>query len=342
MERSDRPTILDVASRAGVSKSLVSLVMRGAPNVSDQKRAAVLAAAEELGYRPNLVARSLVERRSRHLGVMISDFHNPFFADLVSGLEEGAHAEGYRLVMNTGRRVTAQEESAIEALIELQVDGLVLAGARVPMRVIAAVAEFLPVILVSRSSRKPNVDVIVNDDRAGSALAVDHLVQLGHRRIAHIDGGDGANAAPRRRAYEAAMRRHRLESEIINVRAAFTAEAGAEGAHELSRLRRPPTAIFACNDRAAIGALGALSQRGVRVPEDMSVVGYDGIATGSLPQIDLTTVAQPRYEMGRSAVGLILERIRGQRAEARRVVLPPQLVVRGTTAPPPRLRRRSG
>lgn len=333
-----RPTIRDVAELAGVSKSLVSLVMRQSPNVSEERRAAVMAAAAELGYRPNVVARSLVERRTRHLGVMISDFQNPFFPELVAGLEEGAHTEGYRLIMNTGRRVTTEEEGAIEALMELQVDGLILAGARVPARVIAVAAEFLPVVLVSRSSRKPNVDVIANDDRLGSSLAVDHLVKLGHRRIAHIDGGNGANAVPRRLGYERAMRDHGLGEEIQTVHAAFTAEAGAEGAHQLCRLRRPPTAIFACNDRAAIGALGALHQRGVRVPEDMSVVGYDGISLGALPQIDLTTVSQPRFEMGRSAVGIILERIRDQRTEARRVVLPPQLIIRGTTAPPARRR----
>lgn len=336
MQRSDRPTIHDVATRAGVSKSLVSLVMRRAPNVSDEKRAAVLAAARELGYRPNLVARSLVERRTHHLGVMISDFHNPFFADLVSGLEDGAHKEGYRLIMNTGRRVTKEEELAIEALMELQVDGLVLAGARAGAPVIAAAADFLPVILVSRSSRNPNVDVVVNDDVFGSRLAVDHLVDLGHRSITHIDGGSGANAVQRRRGYETAMRRHGLEHEINTMRGAFTAEAGAEAVDRLLRLERLPTAVFVCNDRAAVGALGALRQRGVRVPEDMSVIGYDGIAVGALPQIDLSTIAQPRYEMGRLAVGVILERIRGDRTEAKRVILPPELVARGTTAPPAR------
>jgi DNA-binding LacI/PurR family transcriptional regulator len=135
------------------------------------------------------------------------------------------------------------------------------------------------------------------------------------------------------------MRRHGLEAEMTSVRAAFTAEAGAEGVHELFRQRRTPTAIFACNDRAAIGALGALSQRGIRVPEDVSVIGYDGIAMGSLPQIDLTTVEQPRFEMGRTAVQVILERIRDDRREARRVIMPPHLVIRRTTAPPSRRRR---
>jgi DNA-binding LacI/PurR family transcriptional regulator len=338
MERSARPTILDVAERAGVSKSLVSLVMRGSPSVSEERRAAVLAAAEELGYRPNVVARSLVQRQSKHLGVMISDFHNPFFADLVSGLEDRANSEGYRLIMNTGRRVNSEEEEAIGSLIELQVDGLILAGARVPMRVIESAAASVPVVLVSRSSRKPNIDVVVNDDRIGSGLAVEHLVGLGHRRIAHIDGGYGANAVPRRLGYEAAMRRFGLGDHIQTVRAAFTAEAGAEGVHELCRRREPPTAIFVCNDRAAVGALGALDQRGLRVPEDVSVVGYDGISIGALPQIQLTTVLQPRVEMGRTAVEVLLERLRGERTTARRVVMPPRLIVRGTTAPPGRRR----
>jgi DNA-binding LacI/PurR family transcriptional regulator len=339
MQGLGRPTIHDVAKRAGVSKSLVSLVLQESPNVSDEKRAAVLAAAAELGYRPNVVARSLVQRESHHLGVMISDFHNPFFADVVSGLEDQAQAEGYRLIMNTGRRVTSEEEEAIESLIELQVDGLVLAGARVPIRVVERAARFLPVVLVSRSSKKPNIDVVVNDDRLGAGLAVDHLAGLGHRRIAHIDGGNGANAVPRRLGYEAAMRRLGLEDRVQVVRSAFTAEAGAEGVHELCRRQEPPTAIFACNDLAAIGALGALQQRGLRVPDDVSVVGYDDTSLASLRQIDLTTIHQPRIEMGRTAVEVLLERIRAERTRARRVVMPPQLVIRGTTAPPGRRRR---
>jgi DNA-binding LacI/PurR family transcriptional regulator len=137
------------------------------------------------------------------------------------------------------------------------------------------------------------------------------------------------------------MRRAGLEPFIESIRAAFTAQAGAEGVHELCRRREPPTAIFAANDIAAIGALGALHERGLRVPEDVSVVGYDDTSLASLPQVDLTTIHQPRFEMGRTAVEVLLERIRGERTQVRRVVMPPKLVIRSTTAPPGRDRRTS-
>jgi DNA-binding LacI/PurR family transcriptional regulator len=338
MERPGRPTIHDIARRAGVSKSLVSLVLRDSPHVSDEKRRAVLAAVDELGYRPNVVARSLVRRESNHLGVMISDFNNPFFPEVVAGLEDQAHLEGYRLIMNTGRRVVAQEEAAIESLIELQVDGLVLAGARVPMRSIQRAAESLPLVLVSRSSLSRSMDVVVTDDRAGAAAAVEHLVRLGHRRIAHIDGGSGANARTRRLGYENAMRRCGLGAHIQSIRGAFTPEGGAEGVHELFRRSRPPTAIFAANDICAIGAIGALEARGLQVPDEVSVVGYDDGFLASLPMVELTTINQPKTEMGRTAVEILLERIRGERDGPRRVVMPPRLVTRRTTAPPPRTR----
>ncbi len=319
-----RPTIEDVARQAAVSKSLVSLVMRGARHVSVARRTAVLRAAAKLGYRPNAMARGLVQRRTRILGVMLSDLHNPFFADVVEGIQDQASRAGYKVLINTGNRVAVQEAEAVETLLQLRVDGVILAGP----------------LLVGREAHAPSVDSVTNDDRAGGVLVVEHCASLGHRRIAHIDGGPGAGAAARRAGYEAAMRRLRLGKHLAVAPGSYTEEGGHRGALFLLDRRPPPTAIFVANDLAAIGALNAIEERGLKVPDDISLVGYDNTSLAALRHISLTTVHQPRVEMGQMAVITLLERVEQGRSRPRRTVLSPQLVVRGSTAPP-RLRDRS-
>ena len=328
-----RPTIIDVAERAGVSKSLVSLVMRGAPNVSEERRHRVLSAAAELGYRPNAVARSLVQRRTNLLGVLLSDLHNPFFAEVIDGIQAEAAAYGYRAILGTGDRVELSEARALETMLELRAEGLILASPVLPMRTIVAASRELPTVLVARRSRERTVDSVANDDVAGAALAVAHLASLGHERIAHIDGGEGAGSPERRRGYERAMRKHGLEAHVRVVGGNYTEDGGRRGVTELLG-KNPPTAIFAANDLSAIGTLSALAERGIAVPDDISVVGYDNTALAGVRHINLTTVDQPRPEMGRAAVTLLLERLEGGRETGRNVLMPPSLVVRGSTAAP--------
>ncbi len=330
------PTIRDVAERAGVSKSLVSLVMRGSPLVGVERREAVLRAATELDYRPNAVARSLVRKRSFVIGVVLSDLHNPFFAEVVDGIEEEARICGYQALFSTARLSPEREAEALETFLELRTDGLILAGAELPIQDIVAVATMAPLVLVTRSTRSPLVDSVTNDDRAGARLAVEHLVALGHRAIAHIDGGKGAGAAARRSSYLATMSNHGLAEEASIVRGAFTEEGGAAGVERLLARGRTPTAIFAANDLAAVGALHALGERALRVPEDVSLVGYDNSSLAALGHVDLTTIDQPRRQLGAAAVRLLLERLDRGRREARHLVVPPHLVTRGTTSSPRR------
>jgi DNA-binding LacI/PurR family transcriptional regulator len=330
----NHPTILDVARRAGVSKSLVSLVMRGSPRVSNEKRAAVLQAATELRYRPNAVARSLVRRRSSLIGVMLSDLHNPFFVEVVDGIEQEALAANYHALFNTGGRTAEGEAAAIETLLQLRTDGLILAGSVLASKQILAAATTTQVVLVARPSRWPEVDSVTNDDRAGARLAVEHLVDLGHRSIAHIDGGKGAGSSARRSGYMDAMRQYGLGGESLVVRGAYTEDGGAVGVAQLFAGRHGPSAIFAANDLAAFGALHGLEERGLRVPEDVSLVGYDNIRPGVLGRNKLTTIDQPRREMGATAIKLLLDRLDNRRVRARHVLLPPSLVVRESTAAP--------
>jgi DNA-binding LacI/PurR family transcriptional regulator len=327
-----RPTMEDVAARAGVSRALVSLVMRNSPKVSDTRRAAVLRAAEELGYQPHVMARSLASRTSTVLGVMVNDLRNAFFADVVEGLDAAAQAAGFDLILNTGGRSPAREGNALRSLLSFRPVGVILLSPVVPASAIEAASRQCPVVLVSRTSRASGVDTVNDDGEAGSALAVDHLAGLGHRRIAHLDGGGAAGAAQRRRGFQAAMRRHGLEP--IVVRSEHTDTGGEKAVRELlATYSRDdlPTGLVAGNDFNAVGAISALEEAGLRVPEDVSVVGYDNTSLAALRHLSLTTVDQPRTEMGRLAFEALIERVRGERTEPVRHLLHPSLVVRSTT-----------
>jgi len=325
-------TIIDVASRAGVSKSVVSRVIRGEASVSPTSRAAVMAAAEALGYRTNAVARSLVQRRTYNVGVMVSDLHNIFFAEVLDGLYAAAAERGYRTLITTGNRDPVAEERALEQLLELRADGIVLAGARLAPEVVGAAARSVPIALVGSDLRLRDVDVVVDDDFRGAELAVEHLAGLGHRDIALIDGGEGAGAAERRAGYRAAMDAAGLSRHARVEPGDFTEGGGYEGARRLLARSRRPTAIFASNDQSAVGALDAINEAGLAVPQDVSLIGYDNTALAALRHISLTTIHQPRHQIGEMAMKAVVRRIEHPGSPARRHVLAPKLIVRDTTA----------
>lgn len=329
-----QPTIIDVASRAGVSKSTVSLVLRGSTKVSESTRRLVLRVVKQLDYRPNAMARGLVSRRTHVIGVMLSDLHNTFFAEVLDGIDAAAGEAGYRTLLATGHRAPAREAEAIESLLELRTEALILVGPRLARAKIVAASRTVPLVLVSRGIRAGSVDTVTSDEKAGAAAAVDHLVELGHHRIAHIDGGAGASAPDRRSGYEDAMVRQGLTEFIRTVRGDYTEAGGARGVELLLASSPFPSAIFAANDLSALGALEALEREGMRVPQDVSLVGYDNTFLSKLGPIDLTTIDQPRRAMGIAAAELVLERLGGGRRGARHHVVSPSLVARGTTAAP--------
>ncbi len=329
-----KPTILDVARRAGVSKSLVSMVIRGDQGVSDARRQAVLEAISALGYRPNAMARGLVQRRTRLVGVVISNLRNPFFGDVVSGVLEEAIDLDYRVLFSTGDGVAAREGEAIESLLELRVDGLILATSRVDEATIGRVAHSVPTVVLNRQTSDGASDSVTNDHVMGAEMAVEHCVSLGHRRIAHIDGGASPAATMRRRGYQQAMDRLGLAASSIVVGGAFTESGGYRGAQALLGQHPLPTAIFAANDLCAIGALNALEEVGLKIPGDVSLIGYDNSSLAALRHVSLTSIHQPGSQMGRMAMELLAERIHEGRTEPRHHVIVPSLVTRSTTAPP--------
>ncbi|WP_329222739.1 LacI family transcriptional regulator [Streptomyces sp. NBC_01485] len=331
------PTIRDVADRAGVSKSLVSLVLRGSEQVRAEKREAVLRAVRELGYRPNAAARSLSEQRTRTVGVLLHDLRNPWYVDLLDGLNSLLHASGLHMLLADARLNRRAGQDPAGPFLDLGADGLVVVGTLPDPAALETVAARMPVVVAGAREPVPaGVDLVANDDEHGARLATEHLVGLGHRRIAHL-AGYGAAADLRRRGFEATMSaRGAAAADGAPVEAGdMTEEGGYRATVRLLARADRPTAVFAVNDMTAVGVLSAAEELGLRVPRDLSVVGYDDTSISRLRHVWLTTVDGAGREVGRRAARCLLDRLEQPGGEGRVHLAAPTLEVRGTTAPPP-------
>lgn len=331
-----RPTIRDVAREAGVSKSLVSLVFQNSDKVSQQRRAAVLRAAAELGYRPNLIARSLSASTTGLIGVLASDLTNAFFAEVVAGAQT-ALSDGQTLLLGSGREQSADaEEHIVERFLQQGVDGLLLLAPHSRHSTLRQAATSVPTVIVGLDGRVPNADIINANEDLGCRLAVAHLANLGHRHIAFLAVGGITSPLPRERGYLGAMTETGLEDAIHVVPAEGTTAGAEHATTDLLARATPPTAIFAHNDHMAVGAIAALDRAGLRVPEDVSIIGYDDIALAATPRLSLTTVHLPRPDIGTRAMQRLTERIADPIKNGSVHQVTPRLVVRGTTGPGPR------
>ena len=327
-----RATLADVAAHAGVSVPLVSIVMRDVPGASASTRERVRQAAEELGYRPDSRAQLLRRTRSRLIGVAFGVQHR-FHGDLVSGLYAAADAADYELALSAvtpGR----DERRAIASLLQDRCEALILLGPHSPTSYLADLAARMPVVVVARAVRHRDVDVVRTDDAAGLHQAVDHLVDLGHTRIAHIDGGRAPGAAERRRGYREALQRHGLAA-IQILSGGLTEDEGAAAARVLLDTVPRPTAVTVFNDRCAIGVLDVLRGAGLYLPREMSVIGFDDDRLARLSHVALTTVAQDTQQITNLAVTRAIARLDDTTITERELVIPPHLIVRNTTAAPP-------
>ncbi|WP_138443120.1 LacI family DNA-binding transcriptional regulator [Sinomonas susongensis] len=329
-----RPTIYDVAQRAGVSKSLVSLVLRGAPHVSDARRDAVLMAIEELGYRPSRAASALASQQTRSVGVLIDDFRNPWFVELLAGLRSVLDPAGYTVSVADFQLEAASGRNPVDGFLAQHVDALVLAAepdaallknVSVPV-VVAGVRELGPATL-------PDADVVAGDDERGGELATRHLLGLGHRTIGHVSGRGGP-AAHRRRGYERSMRQAGLEAIVAGTDRGTAEPDGYAAAVELFKEQPGLTAIVAANDVMAIGALAALDERRLAAPSGIAVVGYDNSPLAAYRHLALTSVDPHSREIGAEAARTLLARLADPDAPPRRALLEPTLVVRASTSPP--------
>jgi len=335
--RPSRPRLDDVAARAGVSAASVSLVLRGRPGPSDATREAVLRAASDLGYRPDRTASLLARRRTQLLGVTMT-VSSPFHAELLEDLQAAADERGYDIVVSPLTR-TRDERRAVESLLDFRCEALLLLGPTMSDAELAALAADHHVVAIGRRADASGVDQVRAADDLGVTMAVDHLAGLGHRSIAFVDGPREPIATLRRHGYRAAMRRlHAAAPRIVpggateeagQAAVASRADAGALGVGD------PVTSLVCFNDRAALGALDALRRRGIRVPDDISVVGYDDSPVARLATIELTSVSQATEPMAVAAVEAATQRLDQGRAHPVDIVLEPHLVIRGTTGRPP-------
>lgn len=324
-----RATMKDVADRVGVSRQLVSLVLRDLPGASPTTRQRVREAASELGYYPDTSARTLRGRRSFQLGVVFT-MHEPFEVDLVEALLTEAAERGYSLVL--GPLTAARPERlVVPQLMGQRIEGLIVLAADGGSSSVSDLPERIPIVQLGGPRSKGPVDDVRVDDEAGIALLVDHLVSLGHTAIAHATGGSGPNARARVEAYEAAMRRSGLLPDVVE--SAYTEEAGSHAAEVLLTRSELPTAVLAANDRCASGVLLTLVSRGVAVPADISVVGFDDSSVARLPFVQLTTVRHDPVRLASEALDAITARIEDPTRPTVAHRDAPSLVVRRSSGP---------
>jgi LacI family transcriptional regulator len=327
----------DVAERAGVSVTTVSHVINETRPVSDELRQRVLAAIDELGYQPNVLARSLRRGETHTIGMIVPDSANPFFAELARGIEDTSFAHGYNLILCNSDGDLDKELIYADVLTEKQVDGILFVAAGVSTDHIRALQERrIPVVIVDREIPDVSVDQVLTNNARGGWLATRHLLELGHRCIGCITGpSDVTPSAERVTGYRQALSEGGIPvDEVLIVKGDFQYESGYRAARQILARDDPPTAIFTCNDLMAVGAISAAVEMGRQVPVNLSVVGFDDVRLASFANPPLTTIVQPKYEMGVLATTMLLERMRNHDIPPRRRLLDTSLLIRQSTAPP--------
>jgi LacI family transcriptional regulator len=335
----------DVAERAGVHPATVSRALSDSTShmVNAATRERVVAAAQELGYRPNPIARSLKTNRSFTVAVLVPDITNPLFPPMVRGIEDALGPAGFTALVANTENDEERARTALESMRARQVDGCIAATATRDDGVLAQAAAELSLVLINRRMASHAVPAVVADDRSGIRQAVEHLAALGHERIAHVAGPQWASTgATRHAAFLETLGAVGLQAhdDLIRFADAFTEEQGARALNDLLDGGAEFTALLAGNDLMALGCYDALAERGLRCPDDISIVGFNDMPFADKFNPPLTTVRIPHYEMGLRAAELLLERIAEDgAAPTGDVVLPVQLVQRASTAPAPGRRR---
>jgi len=332
-------TIYEVARRAGVSTATVSRVLSQPAVVSAATRKRVLGAIERLGYTPNVAAKNLRTARTGKLLVTVPDISNPFFSLILRGIEDAAQREGYAVLLGDTQHDEAREDGYAAMLSRKEADGLIFLGHRLPKQAAALIRSMAPrcAPVVNGCEFNPRLGVpsVHIDNAKAASEAMDHLFRLGHRRIAIITGPlVSPLSRDRLRGAMARAKRERAERDIDVMNGDFSIESGAAEGDRLLGRRERPTAIFCFNDEMAMGVIQAARRRGLRLPEQLSVVGFDDIRFSSYMDPPLTTVSQPMRAIGEGTVRLLLEVLSEDLAAPESVTLPHTLVIRSSTSPP--------
>jgi DNA-binding LacI/PurR family transcriptional regulator len=326
-------SIVEIARAAGVSHSTVSRALRNSPLVSAETGERIRRLAQEMGYVPSAIGRGLATQSTRTIGLVITTIADPFVAEVVRGVEEQAMDRGYSLFLCQSGAQPQREVAAVRALHENRVAGVIVTSSRVGERYLALLEPMnVPIVLINNERAGPAVAFVAVDDVRGGRLATEYLLGLRHQRVAYIGGWPEAKSSrDRLQGYGEALQSQGL---AINPNLVSAGSGRMEGGYEamrgLLRSRPRPTAVFCYNDITAIGALKALHEEGVRVPAQVSVIGFDDIALAAYSTPSLTTIAQPKHEMGRLAVGMLLDLLSKEK-QVQNVILQGELVVREST-----------
>ena len=327
-------TIREVAETAGVSYATVSHVINNTRLVSQETRERVLAAMDALNYRPNALARSLRQGKTNTIGLVLPDSANPFFAEISRSIEDETFKKGYSVFLCNTELDTQRELFYVDVLSKKQVDGIIFVAAGDKADSLDFLLERrMPVVMVDRDLPNVEADVVLTDHQLGGYLATRHLLELGHTRIACIAGPSSITpGAERIIGYRRALEEASISyDEDLVVRGDYHPQSGLEITHSILKMDPRPTAIFALNDLMALGALRAAAEAGYSVPKDLAIVGYDDLELSHFTNPPLTTIAQPKKEIGIQAVNLLVDRMSQKNRPPSRVVLPPELIVRRST-----------
>lgn len=336
-KRSEKTTIIDVAAEAGVSFGTVSRVINNDVHVAPETRERVQETMRRLNFVANRQARSLAGGKTHTIGMLVPDLGTGYIGEIIRGIDAELGVSGYDLMLYTTHRAAAKEASYVANLVQDMVDGLVLVLPRNPVDYIATLEKRkFPFVLVDHQGTGEDCPAVGATNWQGAYNATDYLIRLGHRRIGFITGWlDLGAALDRLDGYKTALRTHHLpvENDLI-YEGTFAQLDGYTGALKFLDLVEPPTAIFASNDVMAMAAMDAVRERGLRAPEDISIIGFDDIPQASLVRPALTTIRQPLEQMGRVATQMLMEILQNPDRRPKRIELPTEIIIRDSTAKP--------
>lgn len=327
-------TIKDLAKIAGVSYATVSRALNNHPEVSAKTRERIRNLAKEHGYSPNEIARGLVKKYTNTIGLLVPDISNPYFPEVAKGVEDKANKEEYTVFLcNTGWS-TQKEIEYLKTLRDKRVAGVIIAASSVDtIKKVKALKLDCPIVFVSSRWDDENINYVIIDNEKASMTATEYLIELGYQDIAYIGGNENSVSNKERLiGYKKALKLHGIEKSVYIMKgSSFKRESGYKSMISSIENNRVPEAVICANDIIALGVIEALESRGYDVPNDVSVIGFDDIAYASLPKINLTTIAQPKYDMGAIAADIIFKKIENENStKANQIVLEPTLIKRGT------------
>jgi LacI family transcriptional regulator len=338
-KKNKMPTIFDIARESGVSYSTVSRTLSGFEYVKASTREKVLAAAEKLGYVPNQQARSLAGGPSNLIGVLVPTLSNDYIIEILQGIDDELTSSNYNLILYTTNRCQGKEATFVATIMNGAADGLLLVAPFISDYYLEALRQQdFPYVLIDQADQAEQSTVVNATNRQGAYEATQYLIELGHRRIGFIAGLRQLNSAIERfEGYKAALSEHGIPfRDDYITQGDFRMNVGHQATQKLLALAEPPTAIFAANDLSALGAMEAVREQNLRIPEDISVIGFDDISQAAVAYPKLTTVRQPLNQLGREAVKVLLKRLENPALEICRVMLETQLIIRDSCAAPRR------